>query len=90
MSKELEVKVTINIKDEWVDQNDLSFYSIFTDKSTDAIKRKIVDEIASKYANMVTLEDLDIKTEDIKAEVRNRIIDKIAESGIENLGLGDN
>lgn len=89
MSKDLVVQVKIKY-DDFMDKDELRTFELFADRSTDAIKRKLVDELVTKFAATVTLDDLDFDLSDVATLVKQRIIDKAAEAAVDALGIRNN
>lgn len=73
MSKDLIVEVRIKW-DDLMNKDELGLLSLFTEKSENAIKRKIVDGLANKA--LETLPNIDIDLADIKERVKQGIVDR--------------
>lgn len=80
MSKDIIVEVRIRY-DELVDKDELQMLHLFSDRSTDAIKRKIVDAAAHRF--LENMPPLDIDLSDIKERVKERIIDRKVDEVLE-------
>jgi endonuclease III len=73
MSKEFIVEVRIKY-DELMSKDELDIFSIFSSRSSDAIKRRIVEQVVEKY--MTELPKLDIDLTDLKEQIKAGIVER--------------
>lgn len=88
MSKDIIIEVRIKY-DDLMSRDELDLFRTFHDSSTNAIKRRVVDELVEKFTATMKPEDLDIDLSDVKQLVKQKIIEKAASAAVDALGISN-
>lgn len=75
MSKSKDLVVQVSIKwDDLAGKDDLDMFRLFSERSEDAIKRKVVDEVVKRIIDELPTPEIDMS--DLKERIKQAIVER--------------